>query len=109
MVSVVTRCSPAQWLDRVLHCRDAEFLDARCALVAFLYGNGQRAEAEGQWEALQQAQGGSCGEVPALACMPKLCCGFTLHKGVWIQAGQLYLDCRSKCRISCVRCGSTEL
>ena len=40
-------------------CRDAEFLDARCALVAFLYASGQKAEAEGQWEDLQQAQGRS--------------------------------------------------
>lgn len=46
----------------VLLNRDGEFLDARCALVAFLYASGRRAEAEGQWEALQQAQGAAiCG------------------------------------------------
>ena len=37
--------------------RDADFNDARCALVAFLYGSGRRAAAEGEWETLQQSQG----------------------------------------------------
>jgi hypothetical protein len=30
----------------------------RCALTAFLWGSGQRAEAEGAWEELQQASDG---------------------------------------------------
>jgi hypothetical protein len=38
--------------------RDPEFLDARAALTAFLWGAGRRAQAEGEWEALQQAGDG---------------------------------------------------
>lgn len=38
--------------------RDAEFMDMRCALTAFLWGSGRRAEAEEAWEELQQASDG---------------------------------------------------
>jgi hypothetical protein len=37
--------------------RDAQYLDMKAALVAFLWGSGQRAAAEGEWESLQQSQG----------------------------------------------------
>ncbi|KAF8072724.1 hypothetical protein HT031_000384 [Scenedesmus sp. PABB004] len=43
---------------RQLLRRDPEFLDARAALTAFLWGSGQRSAAEGEWEALQQASDG---------------------------------------------------
>jgi hypothetical protein len=45
---------------RMLHMphRDSEFLDMRCALAAFLWGTGKRAEAEDSWEQLQQASDG---------------------------------------------------
>lgn len=45
---------------RMLHLphRDPEFLDMRCALAAFLWGTGKRAEAEDSWEQLQQASDG---------------------------------------------------
>lgn len=39
---------------RSLLRRDAQFMDMRCALAAFLWGSGQRSAAEGQWEQLQQ-------------------------------------------------------
>ncbi|KAK9863256.1 hypothetical protein WJX84_010853 [Apatococcus fuscideae] len=38
--------------------RDPFFLDARAALTAFLWGKGERDEAEGEWEALQQSGDG---------------------------------------------------
>ena len=41
----------------VLLCRDPFFLDARAALAAFLWAKGDRGEAEGEWEALQQSGG----------------------------------------------------
>jgi hypothetical protein len=39
-------------------CRDADFLDIRCALTAFLWADGQAAAAEDAWESLQQSQEG---------------------------------------------------
>jgi hypothetical protein len=33
-------------------------MDVRCALTAFLWGSGKRAEAEDSWEQLQQASDG---------------------------------------------------
>ncbi len=44
---------PAAWPP----CRDPAFLDARAALVAFLYSGGRVAEAEGEWTRLQDALG----------------------------------------------------
>lgn len=44
---------------RQLLRRDAEFLDARCALAAFLWATGDNAGAESEWEALQQSQVGA--------------------------------------------------
>ena len=44
--------------------RDPFFLDARAALTAFLWGKGERDEAEGEWEALQQSGGMNC--IPVL-------------------------------------------
>ena len=41
---------------RQLLRRDGDFLDARCALVAFLWGLGDEAGAEGEWSALQSSQ-----------------------------------------------------
>lgn len=38
--------------------KDPNFLDMRAALTAFLYGSGKQAEAEGEWEKLQQSQDG---------------------------------------------------
>jgi Flp pilus assembly protein TadD len=37
--------------------RDPDFLDCRAALTAFLYGSGKFAEAEQQWDQLQDSQG----------------------------------------------------
>lgn len=48
---------------RVLLRRDANFLDARCALVAFLWADGQENAAEAEWETLQLAQDGLGGEL----------------------------------------------
>jgi tetratricopeptide (TPR) repeat protein len=43
---------------RALLRRDPQFLDARAALVAFLWADGEPAAAEGEWEALQASGGG---------------------------------------------------
>ena len=37
--------------------KDREFLDARCALTAFLWASGDAAGAEAEWTQLQNAQG----------------------------------------------------
>ena len=43
--------------------RDADFLDARCALAAFLYAAGDGGAAEGEWETLQNLQDGLGGNL----------------------------------------------
>jgi len=43
---------------RQLLRRDGAFLDMRCALTAFLHATGSTAEAEGQWEELQNSEDG---------------------------------------------------
>ena len=69
-------CTPAQSsrTGELLHRRDADFLDARCALIAFLYASGRRAEAEGQWETLQQSQGDFRSRMRSTACIELPCC-----------------------------------
>ena len=37
--------------------KDNNFLDMRCALVAFLWASGQTSAAETEWDSLQSSQG----------------------------------------------------
>lgn len=49
--------------------KDQNFLDTRCALVAFLWGEGKESEAENEFRTLQEAQDGLGGEIYSRAVM----------------------------------------